>query len=324
MSSYNHEKYVGQAIESVLNQTYRDFIFLVADDGSTDRTQDVLIEYGDMIDEVHLFEDNAGGRTGFLMQYVNTKYVALMNSDDIWVPDKLEKQVAYMQGHPECGACFTGVREVDDNGNDISKIVNFEQSNRDRWEWIAYLYKYGNCLSTPSILIQTEIYRKIRKEYNPGFRQIPDFHCWIRLLQKSEIRVIEEPLMMFRWHNDKGNVSALRLDNEIRNINEECYMWYKEIADMDKSDFKKVFGNMFMYLNAGSDAAIQCEKYFILLRARMNVMRQAAVFYFYDIIQDEEVQHMLEEVYHYTKKDFFEIQLQIGFGKLMEGQEVDE
>ena len=83
MSAYNHGKYVARAIESVLNQTFREIYFVVADDASTDNTVDVLMQYENEIDEIHLYDINSGhGRCRTLILNAQTKYIAMINSDD--------------------------------------------------------------------------------------------------------------------------------------------------------------------------------------------------------------------------------------------------
>ena len=128
MSAYNHGEYVEDAIKSVLNQTYKNYKFIVADDASTDNTVDVLMKYEDVIDEIHLYDTNSGyGRGSELILLSQTKYTAIINSDDRWEPQKLEKQITYMEQHPEYGACFTWCDEVDEDGNPY---------------YIASVYKY--------------------------------------------------------------------------------------------------------------------------------------------------------------------------------------
>lgn len=93
MSAYNHEDYIESAIRSVLNQTYKNYKFIVADDASTDHTANVILKYQDDIDEIHLYDNNSGhgrGRT-FILQ-ADTEYTAIISSDDFWEQQKLEKQ----------------------------------------------------------------------------------------------------------------------------------------------------------------------------------------------------------------------------------------
>ncbi len=315
---YNHVEFVEQAINSILSQTYQDFDVYAADDASNDGTKEKLLKYDDKLREIHLFDENQGEQIPFLVSRVDNEYTALLNSDDFWREDKLEKQVRYLDEHPDCAACFTWCSQVDDNGKSIREKVPFQQKNRSSEEWIRYFYENGNCLVHPSILIRTGIYRKLINNRNQGFWQIPDFQMWVELVQKEKIYVLEEELMCFRWHSSakSTNVSAPTVENDARHQNEECYMWYETIGNMDDEYFKRAFDNMLINPSAHEQEELMCEKFFVLSRARMNLIRQAAVFYFYDIFKNKKVQECLLNQYGFGKKDFFQLEMGIGSAKM--------
>ena len=244
MPAYNHEAYIEKSIKSVLNQTYKEFQFIIADDASTDHTVEKILEYEDVIDEVHLYDENSGyGRNIEIARSVNTKYIAIINSDDYWEPDKLKKQVNYMEEHPECGACFTWCDEIDDDGK-LTDIQMFQVKNREKEEWMLYFWKNGNCLAHPSVLIRTELYQYLSSNNIGAFRQLPDFYMWLHLIQNWEIHVIEESLVKFCHHKNNQNVSAFTSVNCIRTDMENEYIWFKIMKEMDVAFFKKAFQSM--------------------------------------------------------------------------------
>lgn len=103
--TWNREKYLGEAVESVLNQTYRDFEVVVVDDGSTDGTEDLVRRFGRVR---YVWQPHSGipaARNRALAE-ARGEFVAWLDSDDLYVPDKLEKQVAYLDAHPECEIVF--------------------------------------------------------------------------------------------------------------------------------------------------------------------------------------------------------------------------
>ena len=123
MCTYNRRFCLKQAIDSVLCQTYPDFEFVIVDDGSTDGTEELIKSYQDP--RIRYFKLN---RNSFYCYAANQgldhcqgDYVAFMNSDDAWLPDKLEKQVTVMEEDRMLGACFTRVYLVDESGNDLSE-----------------------------------------------------------------------------------------------------------------------------------------------------------------------------------------------------------
>ncbi|MDF2511041.1 MAG: hypothetical protein K0S04_907 [Herbinix sp.] len=315
---YNHVNFVEQAIDSVLNQTYQSFDIYAADDASSDGTNEKLLKYEDKLKEIHLFDVNYGERATYLLSRLDNEYTALLSSDDFWHENKLERQVHYLDEHPDCAACFTWCNQVDDKGEIIKGVVPFNQKNRNSEEWMLYFYVRGNCLVHPSILIRTDIYRRLVDKQYQAFRQIPDFQMWVELVQNDKIHVIEEELMSFRWHSSSNstNVSALTAENDVRHQNEECYMWYETIANMENEYFKKAFKDMLINPFAHEPEELMCEKFFVLSKARMELVRQAAVFYFYDIFKEKKVQDCLLNQYGFGKKDFFQLEMKIGSAKM--------
>lgn len=317
ISCYNHVDYVEQAIDSILAQTYQDFDVYAADDASTDGTREKLIQYDEQLKEIHLFDENVGDQVAFLAERVDNEYIALLNSDDFWHKDKLDKQVRYMEENPDCAACFTWVRQVNDKGEGIGGAVIFQQDNRTSEEWMRFFYEDGNCLAHPSILIRAEIYKELIGSWYVAFRQLPDFQMWVRLVQKHKIHIIEEELLNFRWHSSENttNVSIPAPENFARVLNEECYMWWEVISDMEEEYFRNTFDYRLLNKQPQTAEEVKCEKFFVLAKAEREALRQAAVFYFYDIYKDKKVQNCFEEIYGFRRKDFYKLETEIGFAK---------
>lgn len=319
MSCYNHEKYVAEAIESILNQTYRDFYFYVADDCSPDGSVNEILKYEDKIDEIHLFDTNRGTRVDFLLNCVQTEYVAIINSDDVWDKEKLEKQVAFMSAHKECKACFTWCK-VQNKYEDTMAAVSpdlFRAKNKARWEWMKSFFCSGNCLAMPTVFVYTDVFKKLFVSEVQAFWQNPDFYMWVKLIQESEIHVIEEDLVCFRFHKEGTNVSLPSVENIIRSECEEIFMWYKVIKYMNDQFFVNAFKDMFVDKNARTETEICCEKFFVLLQARQQELRHAAIWYYYDIYERQDVVKVFEEKYHFRAKDFCKMEMDLGYIRRM-------
>ena len=140
MSCYNHSKYVKEAIESVLQQTYTEFEFLIADDGSTDDSAEIIKQFIDK--RIIFFEYNEN--TGFraweeLERSAKGKYITYIASDDIWRKDKLEKQVEFLEANKEYEACFSWIETIDgetcvlENESLKSQDFNLEIENSEEW-----------------------------------------------------------------------------------------------------------------------------------------------------------------------------------------------
>ena len=112
MPAYNVEKYVEEAVHSILAQTFCDFEFIIVDDGSTDRTHDILRSFSDPRIRLIFNEKNEGNYPARNRgcRLARGKYIAVMDADDVAMPERLEKQVKYMEEHPDVLACGTAYR----------------------------------------------------------------------------------------------------------------------------------------------------------------------------------------------------------------------
>jgi glycosyltransferase involved in cell wall biosynthesis len=180
LTSYNHQKFIGEAIESVLKQTYKDFELIIVDDDSTDNSWELINSYMD--DRIIKIKNKKNMRAeGFYnaIKIAKGKYIAIHHSDDIWMPGKLEKQVTFLDENPNYVAVFTKVDVIDEKGQPFLEKNHFyynvfEQPNRNRFEWLNYFFYYGNALCHPSILIKKECYYECEL-FDFGYGQIPDF-----------------------------------------------------------------------------------------------------------------------------------------------------
>jgi len=214
MASYNHEKYVAETIESVLSQTCQDFEFIITDDGSSDRTVEVIKKFADPRIKLFSFSKNQGACVAMnnCIKEAKGEYIAVINSDDAWMPEKLEKQVKFLEENSDIGAAFTHAQIIDDNGNDRGEGSDFYtqvflQLNKTRFQWLKHFFFKGNCLCHPSVLIRKHCYDRIGL-YDERFAQLPDFDFWIRLCTRYEIYIMPEKLVRFRVLQEKTNVSA--------------------------------------------------------------------------------------------------------------------
>lgn len=325
LPSYNHENYVGIAIESVLDQSFQDYEFLISDDCSNDCTVDKIRKYDDSRIKLHVFREHQGATINhkYLIDHAQGKYCALINSDDVWLKGRLEKQVAYMESHPECGACFSWAEIIDENGNVVNqKDSVFRQPNRTQAEWYAHLFKNGNCLCHPSMLIRTEIYRTLGV-YNLAMRQLPDFDMWVRLIKQYQIFVFQEPLVQHRRFIHSGeNTSTPKLTNSMRDVVESYYILNHYFADVDDNLFIAAFQRDFHKRGQLTQNELCCEKFFLLLDGKYyipSISLLAAINYFIEIYNKEGIAETFRKSYRYTVQDFHKISCKVDLLGMMRG-----
>jgi len=248
LTSFNHANYIHEAIDSALNQTFTDFELIILDDGSSDNSWDLINQYADSRIKTYRNLVNIGGALGInktISEVAMGEYIAIHHSDDVWEHNKLEKQVAFLDVHPEIGAVFTNALAVGedsspliDKGQFYSKI--FDQPNRTRHEWLRFFFSHGNALCHPSVLIRKVCYENCGL-YPYGLAQLGDFDMWMRLCLKYEIYVLPERLVRFRVRDNEANASASRPETTIRHLYEfyRLLQNYRKIKNFD--DLVKIF-----------------------------------------------------------------------------------
>ena len=271
MSAYNHADFVQQTVESVLSQQGVELEFLIGDDGSPDRTREVVASIKD--ERIRLFanEKNRGAAlvTDELIGRAAGEFIAILNSDDYWpCPDKLAYQLQVMRERPEVGACFGRARFVDKDGCAIDKATMqygsvFDKENRSQAQWLRHFFYSGNCLCHPTLLIRKACYDAVGT-YSNQLRQVPDFDMWIRLLKKYEIFVSDRELVAFRQLPGQ-NASGPSTDN-MRRIRNEMYLVFRSFFDQMPDDLlRDGFSDMFVDKNASKPEELEIEKAFLYL-----------------------------------------------------------
>ncbi|HHU18293.1 MAG TPA: glycosyltransferase [Clostridiales bacterium] len=317
LPSYNHECYIGKAIKSVLNQTFQDYELLISDDCSTDGTVNVIMQYTDWGIKFHQFSDNQGATINhkYLIEQASGKYIALINSDDVWLPTRLEKQVAYLEDNQNYGACFSWAEFIDENDNFLNEKPNiFKQPNRTQAQWLQYFFTNGNCICLPSMLIRREVYEKLGV-YNLALRQLPDFDMWIRLVKKYPIHIIQEPLVLHRRFIYSGeNTSSPILKNSVRDVMESYYILTTFFNGLSDELFNEAFSSLFRNKKARQHNELYCEKFFLLLDGKYympKVNLLAAINFFIKIYNESDIVETFKNTYNFTLKDFHEISCKI-------------
>ena len=320
--SYNQGMYIDKAINSVLSQDFTDFELVVSDDASPDNSWEVIQCTDDKRFRSFKQQNNLGpvGNLVFLIKESRGKYIALLNSDDYWLPGKLGRQVRIMEADPKLGACFTWADLVDEAGCTISGIEAmwsdvFRQHNRSQAEWLRHFFFSGNCICHPSMLIRKDVYDHLGF-YNPGLRQLPDFDMWIRLVKHYPIHVIEETLVGHL--RTGGNTSALNHENAARNMTELLEIFYDFFFDISDELFISGFSEYFRLKGVPvTPERLRCEKLFLLLDSGFAppVTRSVAIRGFYEIFRDPRLEQILLEEYGFSVFQFYQLTGTDGFGR---------
>lgn len=315
---YNAGDFLQETLESVLNQTYTNIEVIIVDDCSKDGSRQIIEKYQKKDRRVRtiLMDQNSNvcvaGNQAFAN--ANGKYVAVIGHDDIWREDKIEKQITFLEEHPDVGICFTWIEVLGENGVTISKeyeqlyhMMNADNYTAENWLRCMILNK-SNWACAPSACIRRSVLDKTGY-YRYGLVQLQDFDLWLRILNYTSVYVLQEKLTWYRQFSRKGmNLSDLTGDKGKENrLQHECW-WIisNAIEQMSDSKFLEVFSEELRWKEAMSHEAVLCEKAFLL----WNVGGSLAAPYFIDMLENAECREILEQKYQFTLNDFYALNRQ--------------
>ena len=218
MITYNHERFIGEAVSSILDQTYRDFELVIVDDGSTDATGEVIRGFRDER-ILYLRQENQGPSEArnTALRVARGTLVAQMAGDDVAEPGRLERQLACHRDHPR-SVVFTQFTFIGDDGRTIDHPSRHlaTRANATRVATLRYLYLEGNCFLAPSALAARTAFEEAGS-YSPVMLQVQDYHMWVRLLLRGyEPHIVQEPLMRHRMRADGANLSEPKPETRVR------------------------------------------------------------------------------------------------------------
>ncbi len=242
--SYNHGSYIGRSLESVLAQSHQDFEIVVVDDGSTDDSVEKIRSFDDPRVTLEVFPQNRGACVALnaAIRRAKGEFIAVLNSDDFFLPEKLALQVDCLDAHPEIGAVFARPRIVDQrdvavHGHPMGTAFRLV-TNVSRLEWLRRLLS-DNVLCHPTLMVRRTCYDKVGL-YNPRLAQIPDLEMWIRLCRRFEIHVLDDELTAFRVLDDNRNASAATLEVRVRGAWEMSHVLDLYLG-LDRQSFDLIF-----------------------------------------------------------------------------------
>lgn len=211
MPVYNAEKYLAAAIGSILTQTYANFELLICDDASEDGSLALARSFDDDRITVLTNEKNTGNAAtrNKLAEHAQGKYIAILDSDDTACPDRLEKQVAFLEKHPGTGLCGTWVNIITPDGTPRGRLKNLTRPKEIR---VNLLFSVPFIQS--SVMARTDIMRA--NPYDPDFRQSQDYELWCRLADITPLVNIPEYLVSYRWHDTNISVKSTAPQNDLK------------------------------------------------------------------------------------------------------------
>lgn len=213
--TFNCALYIPETIESVLEQTYKDFEIIVIDDGSTDNTKEVLKPYIERGIVEYIYQKNQGVAAARNNGIISSKgdYIAFLDADDLWMPDKIRQQVQAFQQYAEAGLAFTDYLKFDesavilqsataDNGRVQSWVNKHKGSASDLAHgWIYRESLWGNCMHTSSVIVRRDIFQEVGL-FDGTFKTCEDYDLWFRIAHKYQVAYVDHVFCKYRYRTE--------------------------------------------------------------------------------------------------------------------------
>jgi glycosyltransferase involved in cell wall biosynthesis len=204
--SYNSEKFISETIESVLNQTYENWEMIIVDDVSPDNANEVIEKYVEKDNRIKLIklEQNSGPAVARnkAIEESSGRYIAFLDADDLWKPEKLEKQIKFMSEN-DCGLSYSNYETMSEQGVLQNKII----SSPSR-------LSYENLLKSNYIGCLTAMYdtKKVGKVYMPLIKKRQDYGLWLKILKKTDYAYgMNESLSIYRLMSESVSSNKWKL-----------------------------------------------------------------------------------------------------------------
>ena len=235
IATYNQAEYLGYTIESVLNQTYPSIELIVVDDGSTDSTPDVAARFGGRITYIRQANTERGAARNRGLAEARGEFIAFLDSDDIWLPDKIKNEVEYLRQHPDVGFVYSDREYIDADG----RYIGYGRAPEHHGWLTAELLKQN------FVCLSANLARREAMLKTGGFPEgrlisgSEDWVAWIRLSTEVQFGYLPVITVLYRIHpaNTMNNAPAMEraMTNAIKVV---------ESADWLKPEFRRYFPYM--------------------------------------------------------------------------------
>lgn len=216
--TYNSSQFLYEAVQSVLQQTLTDIEIIVVDDGSTDKTSELMQQFGNKVNYIYQENQGVSAARNNGIKASRGKYVAFLDSDDIWLPTKLEKQIKALNENPKNKVCYTEYFSVSEKmtPQDLRRIRSDVSVLQD-------LLLVGNVVGPPSTVVaEREMFERIGG-FDESLSLSADWDMWIRLACVTEFIFLNEPLVKYRLHKSNMSRNVRLLEEDTMRLLEKSF-----------------------------------------------------------------------------------------------------
>lgn len=306
---FNHERYVAEAITSILKQTFSNFELIIVNDGSTDKTEAVINSFQDK--RMHyIYQKNQGPSAALnrAIRHSTGKYLAFLSGDDIWHPDKLQKQYTWLTAESNRKIIFSHIDFIDDNSGPIAvpwadNLFN-QKDSKSRPEYLRTWFFKGNCLNAGTCLVEKKLILDLGM-FNLASLQLQDFDMWIKIISKYDIYVLPQKLMKYRIRANEMNLSSNK--NHLR-TSFEWYALAKNIFNaIDIELFKESFSDQLKKANFTTKIEYELEKAFLFLNNELAYIKIIGIEKLFNLLQNENILKVSRSEYNFDLPDLYHL-----------------
>lgn len=231
---YNAEPYIGEAIDSILGQTYADFELIIVNDCSTDRTADIIRSYQDQRITLLHNDVNSGIAATYNkgIDHAAGAYIARMDADDISLPERLQKQVDFLDAHPEIGAVGGAIARFSDQG-ELGTVVLPVCPKQAKVNLLA-----NSSIANPSSMVRGSVVREHQLRCRSGFDTAEDYDFYSRLIKFTDICNLPDLLLRYRVHGAQAT-QAQRTRQEKAAARVRRSLLEELVPDVSEADFAR-------------------------------------------------------------------------------------
>lgn len=242
--AYNAEAFISQTIESVLAQTYQQLEIIVVDDGSTDGTCRILQRYGDCIRFLHQENKGVSEARNAGVAIATGEYIALLDHDDLWLPEKLDKQIKILDADSDVALVYSDCHRIDINGKLLFKKFDILRPHRGRVLAELFLENFIPC---PTAVIRKQVLEKVGF-FRPDLCFVEEYDLFLKVAELYPIDFVDAPLAKYRVHEGGFSRNIERGIREKIVVAEECLKRCPELRHVLRTQARLKLGNLYYTL----------------------------------------------------------------------------
>lgn len=232
--TYNNERFIAETIETVLAQTFKDYEIIVVDDGSTDNTRTALNPYIDRV-KYH-YKENGGiaSAKNAGIKLSNGEYVAFLDHDDLWVPEKLDVQIDYFYKNPQVGLVYSKYASFRNGDGDVIRVkpkVGFSG-------WIFAKLISKSVIQTSTVMVRMDCLKAVGP-FDESLALADEYDLFLRIAKSYQCGFINKELTRYRIHENNASKNRHLFDLENLKVYERLYGNYNDLSKKEERLLEK-------------------------------------------------------------------------------------